>query len=126
MGVCKLPGECRVMPGQRMGVGAKCQGKAGECREYQGNVWQWVQNTRGMQGMKGNVWECVQSARRMQGNARGTYGSAKCNGNAGECRVMSRKHIRVGAKYKGNAGECRGIPGERTGVGAKCKVNAGE
>ena len=64
-------GEYREMPGERMGVGAKCQGNAGECRgmpgermgvgincqvnagiagECQGNVWEWVYSTRGMQG----------------------------------------------------------------------------
>ena len=33
--VCKVPRECRGMPRERMGVGVKCQGNAGEC---QGNV----------------------------------------------------------------------------------------
>ena len=34
--------EYREMPGERMGVGAKCQGNAGESGECQGNVWEWV------------------------------------------------------------------------------------
>ena len=46
---CKVPGEYRAMPVELMGVGAKCQGNAGEYRgmlgntgECQGNVWEWV------------------------------------------------------------------------------------
>ena len=35
-------GEYREMPGERMGVGAKCQGNAGNAGECQGNVWEWV------------------------------------------------------------------------------------
>ena len=65
-----------------MGVGAKCQGNAGECREMPGErmgVCKVPGECRGMQGnageYQGNVWEC-----------------AKCHGNAGECRVMPRKH----------------------------------
>ena len=42
--------EYRGMPGERMGVGAKCQGNAGNAGECQGNVWEWVYSTRGMQG----------------------------------------------------------------------------
>ena len=53
---CKLPGECRGMPGERMGVGAKCQGN-------QVNVKEWVQS----------AWE-------MQVNA------GECQGNGGEWR----------------------------------------
>ena len=47
---CKVPGErrgmqgnsreYRGMPGERMEVGAKCQG----------NAWEWVYSSRGMQG----------------------------------------------------------------------------
>ena len=44
---CKVPGEYRAMPVELMGVGAKCQGNAGEYRgmlgntgECQGNVWE--------------------------------------------------------------------------------------
>ena len=33
---CKVPGEYRALPVELMGVGAKCQGKAGECREMPG------------------------------------------------------------------------------------------
>ena len=32
-------GEYREMPGERMGVGAKCQGNAGNAGGCQGNVW---------------------------------------------------------------------------------------
>ena len=67
-------GEYRGMTGERMGVGAKCQGNArgkygsgckrpGECREcriMQGNVWEWVYSARGMQGdYQGNAREWV-------------------------------------------------------------------
>ena len=47
---CKLPGECRGLPGERMVVGAKCQGNAGNAGECQGNVWEWVYNASGRQG----------------------------------------------------------------------------
>ena len=44
------------VPGERRGM----QGNTGE---YQGNVWEWVQNARGMLGnvgeCQGNVWEWV-------------------------------------------------------------------
>ena len=60
-------GEYRGIPGERMGVGAKCQGNAGNAGECQGKLWEWVQTARGMQE-----------------NARGTDGSVKCQGNAGE------------------------------------------
>ena len=36
---CKLPGECRAMPGERTVVGAKCQGNVGNAGECQENVW---------------------------------------------------------------------------------------
>ena len=35
---CKLPGECRGMPGERTVVGAKCQRNSGECTGMQGNA----------------------------------------------------------------------------------------
>ena len=35
-------GECRGMPGECMGVGINCQGNAGNAGECQGNVWEWV------------------------------------------------------------------------------------
>ena len=38
------------MPGERMGVGINCQWNAGIAGECQGNVWEWVYSTRGMQG----------------------------------------------------------------------------
>ena len=43
-------GECREMPGERMGVGVNCQGKEGNAGECQGNVCEWVFSARGMQG----------------------------------------------------------------------------
>ena len=67
---CKLPGERR---------------NAGEC---QGNVREWRQSARGMQG------------------------------NAEKYREMPGERIEVGAMCQGNAGDCRGMPGERMGVGA--------
>ena len=64
-----MPGEC-----------SEIQGNTGKC---QGNVWEWVQSARGMQGnagnageCQGNVWEWVYSAREMQGTTRGMQGSA--------------------------------------------------
>ena len=78
--LCKVLGEYRGMPGIRMGVCA-CQGIAGEC---QGNVWQWVQNARGMQGdakkcqrNAGYVFKVPVECRGMQGNASGTYGGER-------------------------------------------------
>ena len=35
------------VPGEHMGVCAKCQENAGECQE---NVWEWVQSAKGMPG----------------------------------------------------------------------------
>ena len=100
------------------------KGNAGEC---QGNVREWRQSARGMQG---NAVEY----RGLHVNARGTYGSGckvpgECwgmQGNAGnakgkhgrgckvpgEYRGMPVELMGVGAKSQGNAGECRGIPGE--------------
>ena len=49
------------MPGERIRVEVKCQGNAGECRGIQGNTGE----------CQGNVWEWVQSARGMQGTTRG-------------------------------------------------------
>ena len=43
-------GECRGMPGERMGVGLNCQGNARNAGECQGYVWEWVYSARGMQG----------------------------------------------------------------------------
>ena len=88
-----VPGECRKcwgMPGERMGVGAKCQGNAGECHS---NVWEWC-SARGMQ--------------EMLGNARGTYGSG-CK-VPGECRGMPQQRMGVVQcqENAGNAGECQG------------------
>ena len=55
-------GECSGMPGERNGVVAKCPGNAGECKGMQ-------------EKSQGNIWEWEQSARGIQGDARGTYGS---------------------------------------------------
>ena len=33
---CKVPGDYRGMPGELMGVGAKCEWNAGECRGMPG------------------------------------------------------------------------------------------
>ena len=33
-----------------MGVGANARGMQGNLRECQGNIWEWVYSTRGMQG----------------------------------------------------------------------------
>ena len=91
---CNVPGEyreCRAMQenagnaGEHMGVHAKCQGNAGESRrvpgEHMGVCAKCQENAGECQG---NVWEWVQSARGMQGNARGTYRSG-CK-IPGECR----------------------------------------
>ena len=52
--VCKVPGECKGMPGEHMEVGAKCQGNVVQFRGMPVNLCEWVQSARGMQG---NVWE---------------------------------------------------------------------
>ena len=56
------------MTGECNGVGAMCQCNAGE---YQGNVWEWVQSSRG---------------RGIPGERIGV--GAKCHANAWECRGM--------------------------------------
>ena len=43
-------GECRGMPGECMGVGVNCQGNTGNARECQGNICEWVYSARGKQG----------------------------------------------------------------------------
>ena len=53
-------GECMGMPGEHMEVGAKCQGNARECKRMPGEH----------MGVGAVPWEC----REIQGNARGTYG----------------------------------------------------
>ena len=83
------------------------KGNAGGC---QGNVQEWRQSARRMQGKAG---EC----RGIEGNDRGTYGSG--------CKVPRGMHGNA-AEYQGNVweckvpGECRGMTGESTGVGVKC------
>ena len=65
---------------------------------------------------QGNVRERLQIARGMQGNARGTYGSGcKVPGECGGMQENARETYRS-VKCQGNAGECR----ESTGVGVKC------
>ena len=53
-------GEYRVMPGELMGVGAKCQGMLVNAGEFQGNDWKWMQTAGEIQGnageCQGNVW----------------------------------------------------------------------
>ena len=58
-------------------------------------------SARGTQGIAGEYSGT-------QGNAKGTYGSGMCQGNAGECRVMPGERMGVGANCQGNAGECQG------------------
>ena len=69
-------GECRGMPGERMGVGAKSQGNAGKCmgvganyqwnaEECQGNVREWVQSARGIQGNAGEYQVNVLCAKQL-------------------------------------------------------------
>ena len=60
--VCKVTVDCRVMPGERMGVGAKCQGMqgggGGQCK-VQGEYRVMQRNARGMHGSGCKVpWEC--------------------------------------------------------------------
>ena len=43
-------GECRGMPGKRIGVSVICQVNARYAGECQGNIWEWVHSTTGMQG----------------------------------------------------------------------------
>ena len=95
-------GECTGIPGKRKWVGAMCKGNLGEC---QGNVWEWVQSARGMEG---NPMRMYGSGYKLPGECMGMGVGAKCPGNAGECRGMQR------------------MPGERMGVGVTCQGNAGE
>ena len=81
-------GECRGiqgMPGERTGVGAKCQGNVGECTGMTGErmgVGVNCQENAGNAGeCQGNVWEWVHSARGMQGTTRGMQGSG--------CKVLA-------------------------------------
>ena len=70
MGVGAVPGECRGMPGEHIGMCAKCQQNAGECMvvgaKCQGNAGE-------CKGMPGE--HMGEGAVGMQGNTRGTYGS---------------------------------------------------
>ena len=72
---CKVPRDYRGMPGELMGVGAKCQGNA---REYKGMPGERMGVGVNYQGNGGNAGECqgnacewVYSAREMQGTTRG-------------------------------------------------------
>ena len=76
---CKVPGDYRGMPGEIMGVGAKCQGNA---EEYKGMPWERpgvgvnYQGNGGNAGERqGNAWEWVYSAWGMQGTTKGMQGS---------------------------------------------------
>ena len=78
-----MPGQCRGIPKEHMGVGVICQGNAENAEECQGNAGEY----RGMPGVRmgvgakcqgmlwnageyqGNVWEWVQNARGIQGYA---------------------------------------------------------
>ena len=49
----KVPRECRGMHGnarETMGVSVNCQGNVGNAGECQRKVWEWVYNSRVMQG----------------------------------------------------------------------------
>ena len=78
--------ECRGMPGERMGVGVNCQGKAGNAGECQGNVCEWVFSAR---------------VRVRESMGVGT----NCQGNAGGCRRMPGEQMGVSVKCQGNAGQ---------------------
>ena len=43
-------GECRGMPEKRIGVSVNCQVNAGNAGECQGNIREWVYSATGMQG----------------------------------------------------------------------------
>ena len=84
---CKVStnaGECTGIPGKRKWVGAMCKRNLGEC---QGNVWEWVQSARGMEG---NPIRMYGSGYKLPGECMGMGVGAKCPGNAGECRGMQR------------------------------------
>ena len=76
-----------------MGVGAKSQGNAGECRGMSGEC---IVGCAKSWGMQRNAGQC----QGMQGNARGTYGSG--SKVSWDCRGMPRKQKGVGAKSQGN------------------------
>ena len=101
------------------------RGNAGEC---QGNIREWVQYARGMQG---NAKGMYRSGYKVPGECRGMPGErigvgTKCQENARECRGMQENaRATYGSRCK-VPGECRGIPGKSEGVGAKCTGNAGE
>ena len=75
MGMQGNPREYREMPGERMGVGAKCHGIAGECRGMPGECMGVDVNCQGNVGIarecQGNICEWVYSAKGMQGTTRG-------------------------------------------------------
>ena len=87
-----VPEECRKcwgMPGERMGVGTKCQGNVGECKGMPGNIWEWVQSAMGMHGS-------VQSAMGMWEDARGMYGCGWLGYRVGErqhCYAHRSSHL---------------------------------
>ena len=87
--------ECWGIQGKTKGrvMGVNCQGIAGNAGECQGNVWEWRQSPKGMQ-------ENVGESRGIQGNTRGMYGSG--------CKVP---------------GDCWGMQGNARGMyGSGCKL----
>ena len=86
------------MPGEQNGVGAKCQGNAGECRRMPG------EHVRVGAKCQGNAGEC----------RRNKALGEKCQGNAGKYREIQRE--RIGSACKPPE-ECREMPGKCKGVG---------
>ena len=83
-------GECRRMPGEHVRVGAKCQGNARECHR---NLRQWVKSARGMQGNIGKY----------QGNILGACKPPEeCREMPGECKGVGE----LPRGMQGNAAEC--------------------
>ena len=72
-------GECSGMPGEGIGGCANCMGNAGECQGMEVGA-KCLGNVRQFRGMPGNLWEWVQSTRGMQENVWGV--GAKCQKNA--------------------------------------------
>ena len=95
------------MPGERAGVGAKCQGNAGE-------FW-------------GNVRACEQCASSMQGNVGNTRGMYRSGCKVpGEFRVMPGGFKEVGEMCQENTGGARGTYGCGCKVPGKCSGIPGD
>ena len=101
-----MQGNSRKTYGTRCKLTRECWGMQENAGEYQGNIRQWVQSARGMQG---NAGECIGMQR-----------------NGGDCQANVREWLQSARGMQENAGECRRMPGERMGVGAMCQGNAGE